>query len=542
MKKWFLLLIMTIVVTSIVFAATVKVAVLPLKRLDSPSKYIQKFLTIRDLEHTFNTDDKYELIDLKETAEVFKDMNIIDLDEMEKEDMAEIGKELKADVVILGVISAISDQKFSIQFRYYSMRTDDIKSQRVDVVKDKKKRWKVLQDEFLVSVTNFFNDEINKMITLAIQDYHAENYRPAEQVLNTVLSYAPDNKEAYKYLGFIAYKQNNYDKAISDLNKAIPDSMTVKNIDILQGLSDVYRATKNNEMLIKTLMMMAELKKDPSIWLNIANLYAGEKQYIKAREALLTAIDLDPEYLEAQYRIAFLLLDMAEYNEAIPYLKKASEDNPDSDLISRRLAFAYQKAGRISEAIAEYENRIKASPLTSLNYLNLAGLYRIAASEAADSSNQALVNVYNNKALETLSKLKEIDEENPLVYLRLADVYLATNKLNDAEANADLAMDKDDTLYQPYIILATINQRKGSDQYSNFIDLEKRAAKAYGNTATQLGKQRDAARKLANTLYKKADEQLRDAKARTTEADVIADVDSKLASLAPLITQTGEAY
>jgi hypothetical protein len=125
MKKWLMLLIVTLVLTSVLSAVAVKVAVLPLKRLDSASKYIQKFMTIRDLQRTFDKNEKFELLNLKTTAEAFKDMAIEDIDEMEKDDMAEIGKELSADVVILGTVSAINSMVFSLQFKYYSMRTDE---------------------------------------------------------------------------------------------------------------------------------------------------------------------------------------------------------------------------------------------------------------------------------------------------------------------------------------------------------------------------------------------------------------------------------
>jgi len=542
MKKWLMLLIVCLTLTTVLTAVTVKVAVLPLKRLDSASKYIQKFLTIRDLQRTFDKNENFELLNLKSTEEVFKDSNIDDVDEMDKEDMAELGNELQADLVIIGVISSVNDQLFSIQFRFYSMRTDDIVSQRIDVVKDKKKRWAVLDTDFMGKLTGFFNQEIEKLNTLAIQDYQAENYVQAEKGFNNILTYNPDNKQAYYYLGLIAYSNKDYTKSISDFTKALSDSLSMKDSNILQSLSNSYRDMGNKEMTISTLVTLANLQEDEELWFNIANLYAENNQNAKAKEALQKSLLIDPDFLKAQYRMAFLLYDMAEYDEAIPFLEKAANDNPDNDIIARRLAISFQRAGRIAEAITRYENIILSNPTNTTAYLNLAGLYRTAAAAASDENNQALVNENNQKALDTLNKLKLIDEENPFVYLRFADVYLATNRLNDAETNANLTLSKDSSLYQPYILLASINQRRGTDSYNLFIDKDKQFQTAYGPTANRLAKERDAARLAANNYFRRAEDQLKSAKNRTSEPEIILDVESKLTTLAQLISQTSKAY
>jgi tetratricopeptide (TPR) repeat protein len=542
MKKWLLLLIVTVILTSVLSAITIKVAVLPLKRLDSPSKYIQNIMTIRDLQHTFNTSDKFELLDMKATANALKEMAIDDIDDMEKADMAEIGKTLNADVVVLGTISAIGDNLFDINFRFYSMRTDEIKNQRVDVVKEKKKRWATLEKDFLGRLSTFITEELDKMNTLAIQDYTAENYTQAEKEFNTVLSYNPENIQSYYYLGMIAYQNKDYAKAITDLNKSLPDTLTAKDSKSLQGLSDVYKDMGNTDMMLNTLVKLANLQQDAELWLSIANLYVENKQNAKAREALENSLRVDPEFKNSKIRMAFLLYDMAEYGDAIPYLEFAANDNPDNDMIGRRLAFSYQKAGRIDEAISRYQNSIQNNPTNIGAYLNLAGLYRTVATDAAEAKNEARVAEYNQKAIDILTRAKAIDAENAYVYLRFADVYLAANNMTEAETNATLAIAKDYSLYQPYVLRATVYQRLGTDKYNQFIDLEKKAAAAYGNTASRLSKERDAARLAANTYFNKAQDDLKAARNRTSETEILSDINNKLDTVAQLIAQTSKVY
>ncbi len=527
-------------ITSILSATAFKVAILPLKAEDSASRYIQKFLTIRDLKLTFDKNPQYELIDMKNVARTYKEANIEDIFAMDKADLLEIGKELEADVVIRGSISSASAQRFSINIGMYSIRTDDLKSIKFEVEKDKKKRWSVLDKDFMGKLDSFISEEIEKINTLAVQDYHSDNFKDARSGFQTLLKYRPNNFKAYYYLGMIAYKQKSYNEAVSNFNTAL--SITPDDVLSLQTLSNVYRDMNNKEMMLTTLVKLGKIQNDEELWLSIANLYAENNQNDKAREALHEALKIDQDFIRGILRLAFLLYDEQKFNDAIPHLERASNEYPDNDLIAKKLAFAYQKTGRITEAIVRYENIVRTNPRNSLGYLNLAGLYRSAAAEAAESGNQNLANEYHQKALLTLNNLKKFDSENPLLYLRLSDIYLAMNNLGEAENSANSALSQDPTLYQPYMILATVNQRRGTEKYNQYVDIDKKYQTAVGRTADRLAKERETAKLAANNFFKKAEEQFKAAKTRTSEPEVIIDLNGKLANIAQLIKQTTKDF
>lgn len=537
MKRWLMLILVVTALTSVLTATTIKVAVLPLKRTDSASKYIQKFLTIRDLQHTFDTNQNYALMDMKQTAATFKEQDIEDIDEMDKPDMAAIGKELGADVLVMGTINSIDQNTFSILFRIYSVRTDDLKTIKVAVEKEKRKRWDVLEKNFLAKLDSVISEELDKIGVMAVQDFQSEDYVNSEMKFNSVLSFNPNDKNAYYYLGLIAQKQKNYDKAISNLTRAMPDTLSIKSVKILQAMVNVYEEAKNTAMLLTTLEQMANLQNDEELWLSIANRYVDNNQKNKAKTALEQALKINPDYMKGTVRMAFLLYDNEQYREAIPYLEKAANDNPDNDLYAKRLAFSYQKSGMIAEAIARYEKIVSSDPTNKKAYLNLAGLYRAAATEASDA---AVIADMNQKALQTLNRLKSVDPNDATMFIRLADTYLAMNMITEAEGASNTALSKDSNLYQPFIILATINQRRGTEKYNQFVDLEKAFLKAFGQTANRLDKERKAAKAAANGFFRKADEQLRAAKARTNEPEVISDINSKISVLSQLIEQTSK--
>jgi tetratricopeptide (TPR) repeat protein len=318
------------------------------------------------------------------------------------------------------------------------------------------------------------------------------------------------------------------------------DTLQVKDTRALEGLSKVYEDMGNKEMMLVTLEKLATLQNDAEQWLIVANKYVENKDNAKARVALEKSLLADPEFEAAKYRLAILLYDMGAYSDAIQYLEIVAAAQPERDVIARRLAFAYQKAGRIDEAISRYETSIQSNPTNIMAYLNLAGLFRTIAIDAAEAKNQARVNEYNQKTIDVLNRAKIINAENAYIYLRFADVYFSMNRTTEAENNAVLANDKDSSLYQPYMLLSSINQKLGSDKYNQFIDLEKKATTEYGRKATQAGKERDAARAAALNYFRRAKEQLDGASNRTGDGEILRDIDLRMQTLNQMIQQASK--
>ncbi|MDD4310672.1 MAG: tetratricopeptide repeat protein, partial [Candidatus Cloacimonetes bacterium] len=303
----------------------------------------------------------------------------------------------------------------------------------------------------------------------------------------------------------------------------------------LQKLMEIYEATNQPLKRLEVMEKLAAINEDEERWLAIGNLYVEQNNIPKAEAALKEAIKLEPDYAIAHTRLALLLYDEGRYSESIPYLEYAFDRFPENDLISRRLAGAYQRTNRLDEAIAKYELLIKNNPQNVQPYLSVVGLYRIQASEATDPK---IVSEINLKAVNTMNELKRVQPDNALAYLNLATIYLGQNKYNDVETNAAIASQKDPTLYLPYVYLGTVSQNKGTTEYNRFADLEQKAAKAVGKQANNLKRDRDNARNAANAHFRKAAEQLTQAKSRATEAEAVTDINNRLNRVNQLISQS----
>ncbi len=510
-----------------------KVAILPLKTMDARSRNIRKILEVRDLEYVFSGYPKYELMDMEIVEKDFAEFAIRDVDDMVLEEMQEVAEELGAQVLITGNISSHSQALYAIAMKFYSARTKELGQVNFNVPNMKEERWAAMNKSLMGELDRFISNEVDKLFNFATNFYAAGNYQEAERQLKITIGLDPEKAEAYYYLGATYYRTERYGLAEENFYKSLELNET--HYQTLVLMNEMFEATGENLKRISVMERIAAINEDAGLWLAIGNLYAEADKMEKAKESFENALLIDEDNALVKTRLAFLLYGQERYEEAIPYLEQAYDIYPENDLISRRLAVSYQRSGRMDQAIARYEGLIQNNPNNVQAYLNVVSLYRSQASEATDPEVKAASFA---KAVNAMNRLIEIDVDNPMAYLNLASINLAQNDYAEAEKNANLTIQKDPSLYQPYVILATVSQSRGTDQYNRFVDLEKRAADAVGRQATALSKERDTARNAANSHFRSAVQQLTTARSLTIEPESLNDINSRIATLNRLVQQT----
>lgn len=510
-----------------------KVSILPLKALDSNSRYITKILTVRDLELTFDKYAKYVLADLAATASEFKLTGYHDTEDLDLEDLGEISKNLETDVIITGNVSESRSNLFVISMTFYSPRSEELKQVSFNVGKEKYSRWKALDEGMMHELDVFVSSEMDKIFNIATNYYNNGNYTDAEKSLRQVVALKPDKVDAYYYLANTYVKTNRNELAEANFLKAYELNPTDQRSAI--ALIDLYEKTSQVSKRIAMMEKLAAANNDEELWLAVGNLYDQQGNKAKAKESFRNALTANPDYPTANVRLAFMLYDEGNFSESIPLLEKAFDQAPDNDVVSRRLATAYQKSGRTQDAIAKYEGLIANDPTNVNAYLNVIGLYRNIAAETSDS---AVAAEMNRKALESTLSLKRVAPENPYAYLNLAAIYLSQNKYADAETNANLTISRNPSLYQPYVILSVVYQTRGTEAYNNYLDLDKQASKAVGAALNRIRTQRDAAKATANQHFRRAEDNLKQARNYATETEALNDINTRLANIARLIGQT----
>lgn len=510
-----------------------KVGILPIKSMDANSKNINKILTVRDFEYVFANHPKYELLNMDIVKNEYKYFGFADVEDLEPAELKEIADEIGANVLVSGSISNTSMGTFSMAMRFFSARTNEIRNTSFSVTNDKYQRWASLDKNLVTELDKFISTEVEKIFNIGTNYYAAGNYADAERQLQLALSLDPENEEAHYYLGAAKYKSKDLPAAEKHLRDVL--ALDPNHLQALRMLNDIYETQGNTTKRLEVMERIAELNQDEELWLAIGNLYAENMNVAKAEASLRKALSIKPDYTHAITRLAFLLYDNQRFGDAIEYLERAYDEFPENDIISKRLATAYQRSGRMEDAIARYEALIKSNPKDARAYLNVVSLYR---QKAGETTNAEQANLFNGKAIATMNALKAVDANNPMSYLNLASIYLAQGKNAEAETNANLSIQKDPSLYLPYIILATVSQTKGTSEYNRFVDLEKRGEKAVGKEANRLKTEREAAKASANASFRKAVEQLNAARLRTSDTEALNDINARLGRLNTLVNQT----
>ncbi len=539
MRKFFLASVVLFVFFSTLMATT-KVAIMPFEKMDRSSDYIVKMLNIRDIELIFSNNKQFEVIGIKQSKETLGALNGKKIDEIDPEDILAAGKTLGVDIVITGTVSTVDARNFQVQTKIYSEITGEVNPISFNVTKNKFERWDAMQKQFIPKIDAFVTNEIAKMVTLATQQFDQENIDTAEEGFLNVLKADPKNITAFLYLGSIYYEKKDYPKSESYLTQGLV--IDPANVKILNSLFTTYKDQNKTDLAIPVLKKIAQASDDAEMWLALANMQAESGDNKSAIFSLDKSLEINPTYSKAIYRYGLIYYDQKNYEDAIPYLEKATTSYPDDTVLAKKLAFAYQITGKIDEAIQKFEQVVAANPTNATAFFNLEGIYRAAAGDAAEKKNTDLEASYNKKALNTLNQLKIFAPESALLYLRYADVYFATNNMNEADNNATLSIQNDPSKYPAYLILAQVNQKRGSDKYNQFVDFETAAAKAIGKKADALIKQRDTAKIDAYRFFKLSEDQLNAAKTRTDDQAVIADINSRIAALQPLLAQTKKGF
>ena len=501
-------MLILLVISSILLADTQKVAILDFSNNDRESDYVAKSMMKRDFSTVFKEFEDIELINIKESDKVFKASGITNLSYAGIEDIAIMGSELGADVVIWGTISSESGTSFKVVSKIYSMLSKEVSVTSFSVEKKSKQRQQTISEKLIPKIQEVGAGEIEKLLNIGVQHFSSKNYTSAEETFLNLIDLDAQNRDGYFYLGLIKFIEKDFTVSVEYYNNAL--EIAPEDKDVLNYLSKSYLKMEEYELAAEALEKITEIEDNKEIWLRIGNIYAELQYTDQAKEAFNNAIEIDEEYFEAFKALCEVLYNMEFYDEAISPLETASNAFPDDDELQKKLAKCYHKTGKLESAIENYKQMVIDQPENKTAYMNLAGAYR--------ETNQ------NSEALKVLNELIILTPENPKVYLRLADVYIALDNYSKATENANKAIEIDDKNYEPYWVLASIYQKIGFKNYDKFLEYEemyKDKNVYYDKKADEMSEMIINVKAEANANFKEAERYLNITEEMTDKSSVL---------------------
>src|SRR5690606_32343751 len=97
-------------------------------------------------------------------------------------------------------------------------------------------------------------------------------------------------------------------------------------------------------------------------WLMRGNVALARKHWAEAQASFTRALDIEPDFAEAHYRLGLAYHGDHRYREAISAYREAVRLVPDVAEIHWQLAEALIAAGRMSEAVRAYQEAYSRDP------------------------------------------------------------------------------------------------------------------------------------------------------------------------------------
>ncbi len=228
------------------------------------------------------------------------------------------------------------------------------------------------------------SEEEKKDLEQKISDYRdkaVDNYMEVVRsigsndvdLLNRVLSLAPNNAEANYYLGEAQLQQNKYNQALSNFKEAVEARDDYVAAYIKYG--DVLVKLRNYEKAVEQYEKVLELAGDNVSVLNkLASTYRKGDDFDKAEETYKRSLEADPGNFEAKKGLGDLYRDEGNLEEAIEYYNDALAVRADAET-GVSLGRAYMKNGELDKAQKEFDNVLSTDPYNAEAYLGLGDVY-----------------------------------------------------------------------------------------------------------------------------------------------------------------------
>lgn len=174
----------------------------------------------------------------------------------------------------------------------------------------------------------------------------------------------PKNPYVQKGLGLAYAHERRYDEAIAALRRAL--ELNPYYVDVRNDLGTVLVLAGRREEGKREFIAAFNDATNPTAELTAHNLgraFLEERNYAEAGNWFRAATNRNKKYAEAYVGLAQALVGLGRAEEAIVNLEQGAKEAPDNGPLLLALGEAYQKAGRLSDARARFEEATRKDPV-----------------------------------------------------------------------------------------------------------------------------------------------------------------------------------
>lgn len=218
----------------------------------------------------------------------------------------------------------------------------------------------------------------------------------AEKMLKKVIKMNPDIAKAHKDLAIVYLNKRLFDYAEDEFKTAL--KLAPSDSDILFEYGNFLYSISKNQEAEEYYSLALEISPNDVLILTFMGLNKLVLNKLEeAKECVMKAIKIEPAHEYVQYCTGRILYANGEYEDALRYLIKSVEQNPDIET-QNVLALTYFRLENYEQALNIFKNIIQKNPQSISVLMDIARCY------------EALKD--NDSALEYLNKVTDIFPDN----------------------------------------------------------------------------------------------------------------------------------
>ena len=338
--------------------------------------------------------------------------------------------------------------------------------------------------------------EISLQLAVTIMQQKEKEKEAIEILQNLVKNSNKHRYIAYYYLGHIQQVKQNFAKAEKYYKESLKVQEDFKKAAI--ALARLYEQTNKSKEAIKLLRSFnKKFGPDEQVALYLSRIYLYHQDYKNAYLQYEIISAFNPDNIEMQTRMAFILIKQKRYKEALDNLQEALNKNPKT---AARIHFYM---GAIYEEMEQYPKAVKAflKVPASSPYHDESRIYA-AYLENKQGKSQRAIQILNNAI--------DSNSQNPKLFVVYASLLNDIQKYDKAIAFLNSAIKKFPQEEQLHFLLGSIHDKVGNKKETikimkHVLSMNPQHVEALNYLAytyAEMNEQLDEAEKLARQAIK----------------------------------------
>ena len=205
------------------------------------------------------------------------------------------------------------------------------------------------------------DDKVEYHIALGLALHKLGKIDEAQLRFRTAVKKAPEDAMAHVYLGMALRDQSELDEAKSFLDRAT--ELDPRNARAYFELGLLYNRKGQQADAEAALSKAVQLAPNDSLfWYAYGEIYRLQNRHDEAMSAYRKALDIDPPYPKALGKLALLLVEKKQYDEAEGLLIPAIRKEPKNPANYFNLGAVYEARRQKKLAIENYEKFLELAP------------------------------------------------------------------------------------------------------------------------------------------------------------------------------------